>query len=384
MRKLKKNRNLREYDLDSLYWTVPLNTALESIGIKSNAMENVSQNYITDDDFPYHKVDIPSFFIVGAFDFVKEATIESYQKTNSVQKKIIFGPWYHNQEHSSRTKVGDEEFGQESFLGNEKILELALKWFEKWLKQEDTGITDQPEAKVFIMFSNRWMEFNEFPPRDITSTFYYLSAENKSNSRLGDGLLNTEKSSKKKFSSYIYDPLNPVPTNGGANFHFFPETVGIKDQREVELREDILVFTSLPITKEIIVIGNVKVQLFAATEGVDTDFTAKLVLVDKNGYAKNICDGIIRARHRDGIEYVKLIEPNKIYEYEIDLGHTAFSVTPGQKLRLEISSSNFPKYNRNFNVEEDPFFATKMKVVQQKIFHNKKYPSKLILPVLNQ
>ncbi|WP_194775696.1 CocE/NonD family hydrolase [Pararhodonellum marinum] len=376
-----RNRNLAEFDLNALYWSVPLKEALQNIGVSSKSLENEEKNYRLNDDFAFDKIKIPTFHIAGGFDFVKEASLEAFLKVQDVPQKLIFGPWFHNQEHTPITKVGDEDFGEESKLGDGEILQLANQWFSYWLKGEENSIMEQPEARVFVMFANQWLDFDEFPPKNTHLNFYF-SSEIKANSRFGDGLLSTEVKKGGKYSSFMYDPLDPVPTTGGANFHFFPETVGIKDQRNVEEREDILVYTSVPLVEELLVVGKVIVKLFAATEGVDTDFTAKLVLVEEDGLAKNVCDGIIRARFQKGLDSEELLVPNKIYEYEIDLGHTAFAIKAGQRIRVEISSSNFPKYNRNFNVAADPYTADEMKVVQQKIFHQPENQSILILPVI--
>jgi len=378
-----RNRNLENFDLNALYWSVPLKDALKNIGVSSKSLENEEKNYKLNKDFAFDKVKVPTFHVAGAFDFVREASLDAYLKVQDVPQKLIFGPWFHNQEHTPITKIGDEDFGKESRLGDGEILQLASQWFSYWLKGDENSIMEQPEARVFVMFANKWLNLDEFPPQN-TPTTYYFSSESKANSRFGDGMLSTNFGNGKEYSSFMYDPSDPVPTTGGANFHFFPETVGIKDQRSLEEREDILVYTSAPLTEELLVVGKVKVNLFAATEGVDTDFTAKLVLVEEDGHSKNICDGIIRARFRNGLEKEELLEPDKIYEYEIDLGHTAFAIKPGQRIRVQISSSNFPKYNRNFNVAEDPYTAEEMKVVRQKIYHHSKFQSSLILPILNQ
>ena len=378
-----RNRNLASYDLDSLYRTVPLNEALARVGVESKALANEKQNFLVNEDFDYEKVRVPIFSIAGAFDFVKEASVEVYAKSRYAPRKLVFGPWFHNQEHSSIIEVGEEDFGKVSMLGDEQILQLATRWFAWWLKGEQNGIMDLPQARVFVMFADKWMDFGEFPPRAAKEAFYYLSSKASANSSRGDGMLSTRAIPGKPRSSFRYDPSDPVPTHGGANFHFFPETVGIKDQREIELRNDILVFSTEPLEKEMTVIGPVKVQLYAATEGSDTDFTAKLVLVDENGYARNICDGIMRARYRHGLRKQQLLRPGKVYAYDIDLRHTAFAARPGQRLRVEISSSNFPKYNRNFNTATDPFAATRMKAVQQTVFHSRKRASALILPIVN-
>ena len=181
---------------------------------------------------------------------------------------------------------------------------------------------------------------------------------------------------------FVFDPYEPVPTNGGANFHFFPAQLGAKDQSELEEREDVLVYTSSPFQKTKQVAGHIQLELYAATDGPDTDFTAKLVLVDKEGIAMNLADGIIRGRYRQGRDKELLLSPNEIYAYTIDLGVTAFEIPVGYRLRLEISSSNFPKYDRNSNTAIDAFEAKTLRKAQQTVYFGPDQPTRLILPFI--
>jgi len=184
---------------------------------------------------------------------------------------------------------------------------------------------------------------------------------------------------EKEYDTFVFDPMNPVPTRGGVNFHFFPDNLGIKDQRPVEKREDVLVYTSDPFETDIEMIGPLKVILYASTEGKDTDFTAKLVEVRQDGYARIIEDGVIRGRFRNSKEKPQLMKPGKIYKLTIELGATAIRINKGNRLRLEISSSNFPKYDRNPNTGEYTLKAEKFTKVKQTIYHSLKYPSHIVL-----
>lgn len=382
-----KKRNLANYDLDSLYWVIPLQNAMQAAGVSSPAWGSKSAYMNLNADFDFSKVNIPVFHVTGWYDFVKEGTIENYleiARQSKAPQKLLVGPWFHNQEHTSLTEVGEEDFGKASYLGDPGIRALALRWFDYWLKGKKNGIMDEPMVEIFNMFHNEWEAFETFPPKNIQKTAFYLSSQKGANSLHGDGWLTTISKKQNAIDTFSYHPLNPVPTNGGANFHFFPEQLGIKDQRDIEKRMDVLVYTSDPFTEAKNVIGRVQVKLFAASEGEDTDFTAKLVLVDKSGYARNICDGIIRARHHNGLDKNDLLMPKKVYEFDIDLGHTAFQIQAGQRIRLEISSSNFPKFDRNLNVATDSFEASEWKTVKQTIYHSKKYPSQLILPILQK
>ena len=371
--------------LDSLFNILPLKNAMRVTGIDYPVWEDPSAMEKLNQDFDFSKVNIPVFHIGGWYDFVKEGVFENYlaiKKHGTAPQKLWVGPWFHNQEHSQVTKVGDVDFGEISFLGDKGIRQLALRWFNHWLKKQDTGIMNEPEVKFFNMFANEWQTFAQFPPQNAQKTLFYLSSQGVANGHSGNGKLLPQPPKQKAIDHFIYDPLSPVPTRGGANFHFFPNNLGIKDQSEIEKREDVLVYTSDVFNEVRNVIGQVSLRLFAASEGVDTDFSAKLVLVDQLGRALNICDGMIRARHRRRLDQVEFLQPGKVYEFEIDLGHIAFQIQPGQRIRLEVSSSNFPKYDRNMNVEIPPFEANTPRVVKQSVYHSRKYTSALVLPLL--
>ncbi|UCC30425.1 MAG: CocE/NonD family hydrolase, partial [Phycisphaerales bacterium] len=181
---------------------------------------------------------------------------------------------------------------------------------------------------------------------------------------------------------FVYDPMDPVPTTGGVNFHFFLDNLGIKDQRPVEQRDDVLVYTSPRLEKDLEIIGPLQAVVYASTEGKQTDFTAKLVEVRADGYARIIEDGIKRGPDAVSAEEVTAGEPGKIYCYSIDLGATGISIKKGHRIRVEISSSNFPKYSRNPNTGEPAEFATEFRKVRQTVVHSPEYPSHIVLPVL--
>lgn len=373
--------------MDSLFKVLPLKKAMQVAGIDYPLWENPRPMEALNQDFDFSKVNIPVFHIGGWFDFVKEGVIENYleiKKNSAAPQKLIVGPWFHNQEHSKSTAAGEVDFGPGSYLGDAGIRDLALRWFNHWLKKKDTGIVDEPEVRLFNVFANEWQYFAQFPPKNTALIPFYLNSSGKANSLAGDGKLSSQAPRQKFSDHFIFNPLQPVPTQGGANFHFFPDQLGLKDQTEIEKRQDVLVYTSEAFQEVQNVLGRITLRLFAASEGEDTDFTAKLVLLDENGKALNLCDGIIRARHRNGLEKTELLQVGKVYEFSIDLGHIAFQIKPGQCIRVEVSSSNFPKYDRNLNVAMPNIEAKTPKVVRQSIFHSKRYPSQLLLPLLKE
>jgi len=377
-------RNLQDYELDSLFYFLPLAGVFRSIGLESKAWEDPDLLGAVNRDFDYGKVTIPILHLTGAYDFVKEATVRAFremEKNGKAEQSLIFGPWFHNQSHTSLTEVGEVDFGEASLYGDDKVRELAVQWLKRYLGGEKTK-SPLPKARIFLMFDNRWYDFEQWPIPGIREQSYFLGSQKGANSIDGDGVLTLVLKASNDYDQFTYDPSRPVPTHGGANFHFFPAQLGIKDQSDLEEREDILVFDTPVFEQEEAVIGAPRLEFYATTSAPDTDFTAKLVLVAPDGTAMNMVDGIVRARYRKGSDQAELLTPGQVYPLEIQLGTTAFLIKKGYRLRLEVSSSNFPKYNRNTNTQEDPFYSEKMEVARQRIYHTEKYPSRLVLPMV--
>jgi len=403
----KSQQSLSDIDIDKLFSTVPLSKAISTESIKPNIW-----SLFTDERLNrklkqrisiaerYGNIDIPIFHVLGWNDMMYRSSIYVHQKikdsdedcNNSPLQKIIIGPWHHDQQWTEETKVGDEDFGPLAKMGKERILEASEQWFDYWLKGINNKIIEEYPVKYFVMGKNEWREKTEFPPINVKKQYWYLSSKEGANSLYGDGFLSSDydelnrkllsESPSKDSDSFIYDPLNPVPTRGGVNFHFFKDNLGIKDQRPIEKRKDVLVFTSEPLPEDMEIIGPIKTVLYVSTEGRDTDFTAKLVEVRPDGYARIIEDGIIRLSRRNSLHKTEKVIPGKVYHISIDLGATAILIKKDHCLRLEVSSSNFPKYSRNPNTAEDPLKARIFKKVRQTVYHNKKYPSCVVLPIL--
>ena len=309
--------------------------------------------------------------MTGWYDFFNVLTFDLYDEIKSnkgITNKIIIGPWYHDQIYRDNSKVGDEDFGSEALMGLKNLTPIIIQWFDYTLKGKQNEIANQKDVNVFVMNKNRWEQYDELPPLNSEEHNLYFSSSGSANSSKGNGVLKTINDYITNSDSYIFDPLNPVPTYGGANFHFFPDNLGVKDQSKIEERNDVLVYTSEALNESRKIIGNIKIELYASTEGVSTDFTAKLVEVQQNGYCKIICDGIKR---------ISKTTPGKIFMIEIELGYTAIEILKGNKIRVEISSSNFPKYDRNPNTGANPLFAEEFNKVKQTIYYGNEYPSKL-------
>jgi len=232
-----------------------------------------------------------------------------------------------------------------------------------------------------VMGDNAWRQEDDWPLARAKYSPFYMHSGGKANTLNGDGILSQiSPASEERTDSFVYDPNDPVPTRGGSQLG--PNPTGPCDQRPVETRQDVLVYTSEPFTGELEITGPLSARLFAASSATDTDFTVKLVDVWPNGYAQNIQDGIIRARYRNSKTHPSLLAPGEVYEYTIDLWATSHVVKPGHRLRVEVSSSNFPHYDRNLNTGGPLFKESNFKRATQTIFHDAAHPSRVILPII--
>ena len=233
------------------------------------------------------------------------------------------------------------------------------------------------------MGENAWRTEREWPLARAEEQRWYLHSGGSANSLLGDGGLSPEAPGEEPDDTFAYDPHFPVPTTGGNNCcspHIVPW--GPYDQRPVEMRGDVLCYTSEPLTEDLEVTGPIFVTLCATTDGPDTDWTAKLVDVHPNGYAMNLCDGILRARYRESRSDPTLVAPGKAHEYAIRVGGTSNVFKKGHRIRLEISSSNFPRFDRNLNTGHEPGMDAEMRVAHQQVHHSRARASYVVLPIV--
>ena len=397
-RQIHGSGSFSDHDWPSAFRITPVSDIPRRIGVDSKVWPAMIRDWVVDAAQKkasiagkYDRIGIPILHLSGWNDFLARHTLDTYvgidaagdARGKRVFQKLLLGPWGHDGYWSvKRTKVGDEEFGPAAAMGSDRIIELSARWFDRWLKGVDNGITREKPVKLFVMGKNVWREFDRWPPRGVEIQKWYFDSNAGANSLSGDGRLATTLPNEKGADTFVYDPMNPVPTTGGVNFHHFRKTLGPRDQRSVEQRRDVLVYTSEPLAEDLTIIGPLKALIYAATEGRHTDFTAKLVEVRPDGYARVIEDGIRRGPDSTPIGSIEPIEPGKVYRYTIDLGKTAISIHKGDRLRVEISSSNFPKYSRNPNTGELPEQATKFEKVEQTVLHSIKHPSHVVLPIL--
>lgn len=333
-------------------------------------------------DGRYEAIKIPILNVGGWYDIFSKTTIDLVDRVRARSgdrlarrnQFVVIGPWGHG--------VGGQRLGELDFTEAAKMDLGAMQrqWFEYWLGGKETGVEEWPAYRLFVMGENVWRGESEWPLARAAPTRYYLRSGGKARTRAGDGVLGLEAPGEEPADTFVYDSRNPVPTRGGNNLVGPP--AGPFDQASVEDREDVLVYTTPPLAAPVDVTGPITLVLYASSTAVDTDFTAKLVDVHEDGKAYNLCDGIIRARYRSSFTEPTLIEPGKVYPYEIDLWATSNLFKAGHRIRLEVSSSNFPRFDRNPNSGKPFGTDTELLTATQTAYHDAERASYLLLPVV--
>ena len=330
----------------------------------------------------HSEIDVPALHVGGWYDIFLGGTIRNYlgmkesgaNATARGGQKLIIGPWQHGARGSSM--AGRHYFGIMADAQAIDVDGIHLRWFDNWLNEpgsndEGNNIMDEAPVRIFVMGDDVWRDEQEWPLARAQETKYYLHSGGKANTKHGDGTLGVKVPDGESPDVFLYNPADPVPTTGGAlccNPYFAAN--GAFDQNEVEERADVLVYSTPPLERDVEVTGPVTVTLWAATSGTDTDFTAKLVDVCEDGCARNLTDGIIRARYRESMSNPSLLEPGRAYCYEIDLWATSNVFKAGHQIRLEISSSNFPRFDRNTNTGNIIAQDTELRPALQTVFHD--------------
>jgi uncharacterized protein len=280
----------------------------------------------------------------------------------------------------SGRKIGDIDFGPAAKFDEDDAM---LDWYDYLFKNANNQSATAKPVRIFVMGANQWRNEDDWPLSRARETKYFLHSAGKANSVSGDGALSTATPRSEAPDRYTYNPEHPAPTIGGPLCcdaeHLKP---GPRDQRPVEAREDVLVYSTPALAQDLEITGPIKLELFASSSAVDTDFTGKLVDVWPDGFAQNLTEGIIRARYRDSQEKPTFINPGQTYKYTLDLWATSNLFRKGHRLRLEITSSNFPRFDRNLNAGEHSASGQKAVSATNTILHDAEHPSALILPVV--
>jgi putative CocE/NonD family hydrolase len=336
--------------------------------------------------------DIPIFFATGWYDYFAEGVLENFSKLQHLQKthkKLMVGPWPHG---LGRATCGDVFYGDQAVVDPNAV---ALDWFDHWLKGRDFRRVGSETVRFFRMgggglrntgehlaHGGEWLATSTWPPPGLQLSKYYLRA---------DRALSSQQAVQENPSSYVFDPDHPIPTIGGRYGHnrtlcgqnqvCSPDIPGCSDALPLDKREDVLSFSTAPLDSPLEVTGKVRCMLWVSSDAVDTDFTAKLVDVYPDGYALILADGVIRTRYRKDFERPVLMKPGKVYEVLIDLGSTSNLFQKGHRIRLDVSSSNYPAIEPNPNTGEPPGSWTHRVKARNSVYHDAKRPSYLLLPI---
>jgi putative CocE/NonD family hydrolase len=341
----------------------------------------------------HDQVRVPALNIAGWYDIFLDGSLRNFTGVRAAGateaaregSRLLLGPWTHTTPPLSGS--GDVDFGA---MGGQSLMPLSfdvdgetLRFFDYWLRGIDDGLSAEPRVRLFVMGEDVWRSENEWPLARAVETELFLSSGGNANSIAGDGALVSEAPAGDRPDVFLYDPYHPVPTAGG-QLCCYPATLepGAFDQRLVEARSDVLVYTTPPLEEDTEVTGPVRLHLWAATTAPDTDFTGKLVDIYPDGYARNLTDGIVRARYRQGTDAPRPITPGEVYEYEIDLWATSNLFRRGHRIGLEVSSSNFPRFDRNLNTGHELGADAEMLPAVQTVFHDAEHPSRLVLPIV--
>ncbi|MCH8191346.1 MAG: CocE/NonD family hydrolase [Chloroflexi bacterium] len=402
----RSSQNLTLYNYEELARVLPLREAPKRAGRGATHLDLLFEHPSYDSMWKsvsvnerMSQIKVPILQVNGWYDYFLGGTVRGFagmRREGGTElarrnQKMVIGPWYHG--GNLRTNAGEVDHGFGSLLDPRA---LELRWFDRWLKGATNGVDTEAPVRLFVMGADEWRDEQEWPLARTEYTVFSLHSRGSANSFRGDGTLSTEPPGDEPPDRYAYDPEDPVPTRGGNGFGpqlsltftqggpqvFGPQYAGAYDQRPVEGRQDVLVYTTEPLTEDLEVTGPVALKLYAASDAPDTDFTAKLVDVHPSGYAVNVCDGIVRGRYRESRAEAKPITPGKVEEFTIDMWATSNLFKKGHRVRLEVSSSNFPHFDRNPNTGHDFGADAEIRVARQEVHHSRQYPSHLLLPVI--
>lgn len=354
----------------------------EAFEDETEAVQSWLQHPYTDPwklDEGVKQITVPNFNVVGWYDhcngdMLLDQAIRADAKTEVARSgsRTLIGPWGHTG-HGTQ-KYGNIDFGPEA---RTKIHDLEIAWFDYWLKGKPNGVDRWPSYRIFVMGDNRWRDEAEWPlSRAKEQTLYFVSG-GRANTPAGDGRLVSEAPQSAVTDRYVYDPRDPVPSQHGKASFVIPA-----DQRPLADRQDILVYQTEPLTERLEVTGNPSVELYAASTAPDTDFFARLIDVAPDGFARDVSTGMVRARFRNGLDRQDLVEPGTVVKYTIRMTATSNAFLPGHRLRLDVTSSDFPSYDRNHNTAADQNSDARLESATQTIHLGGETLTRVWLPVV--
>ena len=340
----------------------------------------------------YARIHVPVFNLAAWYDIFLGGSLRNYEFMKSKAgseaarkgQRLLVGLGGHAGGWEQR-KIGDVDFGEKAPFDGDA---LVLDWYDMLLKGVHNAFAGGKPVRIFVMGRNEWRDEDDWPLARAKETKYFLHSGGDANSAAGNGVLSTDApasglAAAQTKDTFEYDPANPVPTIGGPLCcRGDLLKAGPFDQKTSEERKDVLVYSTAALAKDVEVTGPVTAELWVSSSAVDTDITAKLVDVAPNGFAQNLTEGILRLRYRDSQERPEPLKPGAVYKVTVDLWATSNVFLAGHKIRLDVSSSNFPRFDRNLNTGEEQARATRTAKATNSVVHDKEHPSALILPVV--
>jgi uncharacterized protein len=381
-------QNEEAVDWPSVYEHLPLVTMDEAAGRPSAVWKDQFEHARLDSWWDAERyqnkpdlVQVPVLHISGWYDDEQIGTPLNYVGVSTKgapearkAQRLLMGPWPHA--INSGTKLGEVEFGPTAKID---LNAVWLRFFDRWLKGLDNGLDRESPVRIFVMGENVWRDEAEWPLSRTRYTKYYLHGQGRANSLKGDGSLSTSEPKSEKPDTYTHDPARPVPFLTDPTF---AQLGGPDDYRSVERRDDVLVYTTEPLSEDTEVCGPIKARLWASTSGRDADFMAKLLDVWPEGFAQRLSDGMVRARFREGMDRPEPVEPGRVYPLDVDVWNTCQLLRAGHRIRLEVASSAFPKFDRNPSTGEPLGKTARLERSEQKILHDREHPSHVVLPIV--
>ena len=383
------NQPMESVNWEEIYDHLPVVTMDERVGraipvwrehISHAQLDDYWRRLCYQDQFD--RVNVPVLHISGWYDDEQIGTPQNYVGMTTrgatpetrASQRLLMGPWGH--QVNTTQKLGEVDFGAQALID---LRAEQARWFDRWLKNDESAAADSP-VRIFVMGENVWRDEQEWPLARAQETSYYLRSGGAANSRFGDGTLSTAAPrGDEAQDTYRYDPSRPTPFITEATSS---QIGGPDDYAAIQRRDDTLVYVTEPLATDTEVTGSIIAELYASSSAPDTDFTVMLFDLHPSGFTQRLCDGMVRARFREGMDRPSLIEPGRVYQYRIDCWHTSQVFRAGHRIGAQIASSAFPKVDRNLNTGAPLGQTVEMAVAEQRIYHDDAHPSRIILPII--
>jgi len=390
---------LAAIDWEKILFHLPISTMDEMIGKKLQIWKEILEHPDLDDfwkkrranELECSKIKIPMLHISGWHDDSLKGTLWAYEQllqysSNSDQQYLLIGPWNHGGSGRPISKLRGIDYGSQAVLN---MREIRLKWFDYWLKGIHNEVATWKKTQVFMLGKNEWQYMDDhWPPANNISREFYLDSDGTANSSKGSGRLLLKIPSEENKDTFQYDPKNPVRDYPSLNL-YGDNVEGSFEINYVTERDDVLVYTSEPVDKDIIIRGCPILEFYGSSDCVDTDWFTTILEVNEEGKAitfgaANFGISCLRARYRESLSYQKLMVPNQVYKFSLTIDSLFVQIKKGNSIQVILTSSAFPTYARNLNTGEKIGYGTDMKIANNSLHHGGKYPSKLILPIKPQ